>query len=119
MRRTLRFIVPALILVLIIGLLACFMAGKGISTGVCLVTDRGDCIIVLDDSPVVMGNQTGGEDAFDGLETGDRLWILHDGIQESYPGQTGVYLFLRRGEGGMTDIPIPVLDSLRELGWIS
>lgn len=119
MRRTLRLIVPALILVLILGLLVCFASGMGISTGRCLVTERGDCMVILDDSTVVMGNQTGRENAFSRLETGDRIWILHDGIQETYPGKTGVYLIVRAGDGDITDIPETVLDSRRELGWIS
>lgn len=119
MTKALKWILPGLILVLIAGLLVCFTSGMGISTGCCLVTERGDCLIILEDSPVVMGNRTGRENAFSQLETGDRIWILHDGIQETYPGKTGVYLIVRTRDGDITNIPEQVLDSLRELGWIS
>lgn len=119
MRKALKFVLPGLILVLIAGLLVCFASGMGVSTGCCLVTELGDCMVILEGFPVVMGNQTGRENAFGQLETGDRIWILHDGIQETYPGKTGVYLVVRTGDGDITDIPEQVLDSLRELGWIS
>ncbi len=119
MKKALSFVLPGLILVLIVGLLVLFVSGKGISTGYCLVTERGDYLIILDNAPVVMGNRTGRENAFGKLETGDRIWILHDGIQETYPGKTGVYLIVRTGDGAITDIPEQVLNSLRELGWIS
>ncbi len=119
MKRALRFIIPLLVLAIIVTLALHTMAGKGISSGICLVADHGSHLIILDGSPVVMGNQTGREDAFADLETGDKLWIIHDGIQETYPGKTGVYLVIRRGDGDINDIPAAVLDSLRELGWIS
>lgn len=92
--------------------------GTGMSTGVCVRADNGGCLIVLDGSPVSMHQRSGG-DMFSGLDTGDRLFIIHDGIAETYPGQTGVYFALKLSDGDRDDVPADVLHDLRQLGWIS
>lgn len=88
----------------------------GISTGTCLATDTGKYLIILDNSPISMNARRDNGSLFDGLETGDKLLIVHDGIAESYPGRTGVYLCLKVGEGG--EIPKSIIEELREMGWL-
>ena len=51
------------------------------------------------------------------LENGDEVLVLHDGINESYPGQTGAYAIFKLKDGDIDDISAEVLTSLTELGW--
>lgn len=89
------------------------------STGRCVLSGQGDCFLVLDGTPVELHNRTGNADVFGDLATGDRLFVLHGGIRETFPAQTYAYFCLRIGQGGMQDIPQHVMDGLTELGWLS
>lgn len=91
--------------------------GLWFSTGTCMVTENGSCLILLNDSPIVMHDTTGREGAFADLHTGDTIRILHDGIQETYPGGTGVYFCRVVKRGDIGDIPEDILSSLTPLGW--
>ena len=88
----------------------------GISIGTCLATETGKYLIILDNSPISMNARSGNGTLFDGLETGDKLLIIHDGIAESYPGRTGVYLCLKVGDG--EEIRESITTELREMGWL-
>ena len=92
--------------------------GIGISTGVCLISENGTCILINKNSPVVLSDLSQKKDSFSDYVTGDRLLVVHTGINESYPAQTGVYLSFRLGGGNEDEIPYEVTDSLKELGWI-
>lgn len=113
------FVAAALVLVLLcmaIGVMS--SRSLGISTGRFLRADNGTAMIVCDNSPISMSNQTD-RDLFGRLETGDKIWVLHDGIAESYPGRTGVYVVLRLAKGSIADIGQGVLDALHDLGWLT
>lgn len=88
-----------------------------LSTGVCLVTTDGTCLLVCDNSPIILSDRTGRSDAFSDLQTGDQLLVLHDGVQESYPARTGAYAVFRQGRGTVADVPQAVIDQLSQLGW--
>lgn len=90
---------------------------SGLSAGLCLMTTDGTCLLVCDNSPIVLSNHTGRSDAFADLQTGDRLLVLHDGVEESYPARTGAYAVFRQSRGTAADIPQEVIDQLAELGW--
>lgn len=115
-----KVLILVLVLVLIVGGLIGFMVVNTLSfsTGRCLVADNGSVMLILGNSPIVLSNR-GGAGMFDGLATGDEILVLHDGIQESYPGGTGAYYVLRLGGGSLADIPENVVRELTELGWIS
>ena len=104
--------------VLITGVL--FMAKHSISfsTGTCIVSDKGRYLIVMDKSPVSMHQRSGKNSIFPELDTGDKIFIVHDGVAESYPGQTGLYFILKLSDGDINDVPEEVLTELRELGWV-
>lgn len=100
----------------------CFLSARGLAphTGIYLEADNGSHLIVLDGrSPIVMSDHTGNEAAFSKLETGDELFVLLDGIDESYPGRTGVYFVLRIGRDRLDQVSQETLDTLDQLGWIS
>ena len=90
---------------------------SGLSAGLCLMTTDGTCLLLCDSSPIVLSNRTGRSDAFADLQTGDRLLVLHDGVEESYPARTGAYAVFRQSCGTAADIPQEVIDQLAELGW--
>lgn len=118
-----KIIIPFAILAAILILAGCFIGYMAIhslsfSTGRCIVTSNGSFLILLDGSPVNMSNRSGSEDLIADLQTGDEILILHDGIQETYPGGTGVYFCIKKASGSITDIPIYIIESLSPMGWI-
>lgn len=107
-----------LILLLAAALILGVLTGLGLrfSSGYCVITDNGACMIVLEGTPVELIRPGGN---FRNLSTGDRLLILHDGILETYPARTAAYLCLRVGSGSIQNIPQSVIDGLTELGWLT
>lgn len=104
--------------VLVVGVL--FMAKHSISfsTGTCIVSDKDRYLIVMDNSPVSMHQRSGKKSIFPELDTGDKIFIVHDGVAESYPGKTGLYFILKLSDGDINDVPEEIISELRELGWI-
>lgn len=51
------------------------------------------------------------------LTDGDRILIISDLINESYPGSTSARFILKLEDGNISDIPEDTLISLSELGW--
>ena len=91
--------------------------GFSFSTVRCIET-RQSYMMVLDNSPITMSNHSWNKELFEDLDTGDKILVLHDGIAESYPGQTAVYFCVRLEEGAATDVPETVISSLEELGYV-
>jgi hypothetical protein len=115
-RKRLLFLLVGLLCVVLLGIF--LMRGKDLSTGYCIAADNGSYLLVIDSSPIVM-QAIGSENMFSGLQTGNKILVVHNGIATSYPGQTGAYLCLRLQKGDPSDVPENVLAELRELGWIS
>ncbi len=102
------------LLLLVLGV----MAAKNLSfrMGTCIKTENGGCLLLMEDSPVVLSGKTAFA-RFDEYRTGDRLLVLHDGILETYPGRTGVYLVIRLNKGDGTGVPQEIINILSEMGW--
>ena len=105
------------VLILILTIFASCNNNKTTSTGRCLVTIDNQYLIVMNNSPVVMSNQSRKDNLFEEIKTGDMIKITHDGINESYPGQTGVYSCSILKTGTISDISKEVISSLNEMGW--
>ena len=105
--------------VLIAGVLFMAKNSIGFSVGNCIAADNGRYLIVLDNSPVAMHQRSGKESIFPDLETGDKIFIIHDGIAETYPGQTGLYFIVKLSDGDIHDVPEEIMSQLQEMGWIS
>ena len=99
------------------GLLWASQHSLSLSMGVCLKTQDGRCLLIVDQSPIVLSQRGKNDTAFADFSTGDRLLVLHDGVQETYPANTGVYGIWKTGSGSVTDIPQQVINSLGEMGW--
>ncbi len=94
-----------------------YFDGLGISTGTVLKTENGTCFLVKESSPIRLSFVFEDTQKNASYETGDKLLVIHDGIQESYPAVTGVYFSLKLGGGQEDDIPETVIKSLTQLGW--
>jgi len=109
-----------------IGILAClgllaggiFLRDKSITVGRYLESLHGDHLLIDGNSPDRMFNSSPWEDLFDGLQTGDKILVVHGPTLDSYPGQTDAYLCLKLQSGNIYDIPENVIDSMTELGWV-
>ena len=99
--------------VLFVGILF-WMVGRGFAphTGTYLECENGSHMVVMDKTPIVMHSKIV---SFDGLVSGDRIFILHDGMEETYPARTGVYFLMKIGTDGTVDET--VLQQLSDLGW--
>ena len=87
-----------------------------LSCGRCILLSDGGCMLIVDETPILLSNRTDKEDLFDGLTSGDEILVLHDGIQESYPARTGAYALLKTADGEMMEgISESVLNSISEL----
>lgn len=79
---------------------------------------NGTALLVTEDgTPIVLSIQAEGADPLSGLSTGDRISVTHDGIDDSYPHQTGAYDWALLEKGSLEDIPEETLADLEELGW--
>lgn len=106
-----------ILLLLVTGGVWFFSRNLTISTARCIVTKQ-NCMMVLDNSPIGMSNQSWDKELFEDLDTGDKILVVHDGIAESYPGQTGAYFIFRLEEGSIADVPAQVIESLGALGYV-
>ena len=86
--------------------------------GICIVADNGRVLLMVKDGPIVLSDRSKEGNLLDGLQTGDRIRVLHDGIAESFPAQAGVYRVEYLGKGDVGELSPQMLDTLRELGWI-
>lgn len=98
-----------------------FMSAKSlsVSTGRCIAGNNGRYLVMFSYDPAVMSNRTNNENLFADLQTGDKIWILHGPIAETYPAQIGVYAYGLLEKGGEADIPADIMKSLAELGCVN
>lgn len=118
MKKRLIILVPTVLILCFIGLVIGFLHNRSIMIGNCIVAKNGAYIIVSQETPIVMKDLTSNEDAFSEFQTGDKMLVIYDNIDTSYPAQTGVYFCMRWGNGDVSDIPEDTLRELSELGWI-
>ena len=85
----------------------------GMTVGRCVTANNGDLLLIDGNTPIVLSGRTGGLYA-----TGDKLLVIHDGVDETYPARTKAYLVLKLGSGSQSDIPQEVYQQLQELGWV-
>lgn len=86
--------------------------------GICLVANNGRVLLISENEPIALADRSKEGTLLEGLQTGDRIRVLCDGIAESFPAQAGIYRLKKLGEGSADEIPLQVMDTLRDLGWI-
>ena len=117
-----KWLIPVVVAVVMAALAAAFVGiavrrSWSVSEGRFLEAKNGHAMLIVDNMPIRMSDRTG-RDLFDDLDTGDRILVLHDGIAESYPAQTGAYAVISLAEGSLRDIPQQVIDNLTDMGWL-
>ena len=117
-----KWLIPAVIAAVVISLAAAVVGlaarrSWSISEGRYLAARNDVDMLVVGNTPIKMSDRAG-RDLFDGLDTGDRILVLHDGVAESYPAQSGAYAVFRLEDGAVSDIPQRVIDELTEMGWL-
>ena len=120
--------VTAGVLAIFLCLVICFVGilferGIGITTGRCIVSDSETVLLIVEDGysegfPVALGYNGSKDNVFHGWSTGDLVTVIHDGIRETYPGQTQMYYGWHKEDGSREDIPETILNQLTEMGWI-
>ncbi len=109
----------AAILIFIAGAFAVIIhKGYGLTVARALITDNNTYMMVDESSPTVMSTTKDKDEFFKNIKTGDKIFVLHSGIEESYPAQTGAYLCIKFEDGSVNDINSEVILQLAELGWL-
>lgn len=92
--------------------------GKALITGFSLRCDNGSYMIIEENgSPIRYSFDKAFGTDVNNLTNGDRILVISDLINESYPGSTSAYLVLKLSDGNTEDIPAETLSQLSELGW--
>ena len=110
-------IVCLIIIIFIIIINVVISKGIGISVGRYLEVKNNTVMLIKKQSPIQMTNRTE-KGLYNNLDVGDKILVIHSGIEESYPARTGVYAVLKIGEGTIDDISEKVVDELTKLGWL-
>ena len=118
-KKRLLFTILCVVAILIAGVLFIAKNSLGFHTGTYIAADNDRYLIVMDNSPIAMHPLFGHNSLFPDLETGDKIFIIHDGIAETYPGKTGLYFIMKLSDGDVGDVPEEIMSQLQELGWIS
>jgi hypothetical protein len=102
----------------IILLVGCSVNSKNSMTGIYLKSINGSSIIIDENRvPTLMDNETGKENIFDDLKSGDKIEITYHLINETYPEKTQIYSCNLIERVNVNDIPQDILDKLQEMGW--
>ncbi len=113
--------------IVVLGLLAIIVGGyfavialnsTTLTEGYSLKCENGSYMIIDErGSPIrYIFNKAIGTDV-ENLTDGDRILIISDLINESYPGSTSARFILKLDDGDISDIPEETLLRLSELGW--
>lgn len=90
-----------------------------ISTGNVLISDNGTCFLVRENSPIRLSLRDTEKNVIPELKNGDEIFVIHDGIAESYPASTGVFWCKKIRDGNISEISPDVISSMKTLGWLS
>jgi len=110
-------IIGGIIILFVMSVYILLNKGYGMSVGRYLEVKDGNPMLIRENSPISMHNRTN-RDLVDNLDIGDKILVIHTGIAESYPGQTGVYAIFKISDGTTEDIPQKVVNELIKLGWL-
>ena len=120
MKKLLKFtlgIIAGIVILLVISIYILLNKGYGMSVGRYLEVKDGKAMLIRENSPISMHNRSDW-DLYSNLDTGDKILVIHTGIEESYPRQTGVYAVFKISDGTIADIPQNVIKELTKLGWL-
>lgn len=79
--------------------------GYGISIGRLYFADNGTYLIDSDDMAMRVSDCSDDKELFKGYRNGDKVILFHDGVEETYPAQTGGYRIFCLSKGDSTYKP--------------
>lgn len=108
-------IILALVVLAVAGII--YMNARSLAFSVGRILYANDsAMLVIDHSPIEMSSK---KISFDKFTDGDKVLVLHDGIETTYPAKTGVYGIIKLSNGTVDNIPGEVLTELETLGWMT
>lgn len=110
-------VISVIIIFFVVSISMLINKGYGLSVGRYLEDKNGTAILIRENTPILLSSQHNG-DMFYKLDIGDRILVIHTGIEESYPAKTSAKKIFKIGNGSIDDIPKKVIKQLTELGWI-
>lgn len=90
--------------------------GYGISTGRLYFADNGTYLIDSDDVAMRVSDCSDDAELFKGYRNGDKVILFHDGVNETYPAQTGGYYIIRTSKGDGTYKPADEVLGVQSFG---
>ena len=79
--------------------------GFGITTGRLYFADNDTYLIDSDNMAMKVSDCSDDKELFEGYQNGDKVILFHDGVNETYPAQTGGYRIIRLSKGDGTYKP--------------
>lgn len=123
MKKKIIITVSIILAVFVVGIGAAALLSEhssiSVSTGSVLISENGTCFLVRENTPIRLYSRDAEKNILPELKSGDKIFVIHDGIAESYPASTGVYFCKKTGEGSISDISPDVISSMKALGWIA
>ena len=89
------------------------------SVGRYLKSTNGEHLLVINNSVTILNDVSDLFTPFDQIQTGDKLLVFHDAVEETYPARTDAYYAIRLEMGTIDDIPDKVIANLSMLGWLN
>lgn len=121
MKKKIIITVSVILSVFIIGVISATLLFNNfsisVSTGSALLSENGTLFLIKNNSPVRLSFDSG-EKCPENIGNGDKLLVIHNGINESYPASTLAYYVIKTADGNLSDIPEEVISSMKSLGWL-
>lgn len=95
---TCSFVVLCLVAVFVITYVMS-VQGYGISTGRLYFDDNYTFLIDENDMAMIVSDCSKDKKMYEGYQSGDKVLIIHDGVETSYPSRTGGYHIFRLSKG--------------------
>ncbi|MEN0642353.1 hypothetical protein MKY91_04145 [Alkalicoccobacillus gibsonii] len=83
-----------------------------------LKSSNGQSILVNDHDVVIMGNDTEEGEVCEDINIGDKIVVIADAIDASYPSSANVIRCKLIEEGSVNDLPNETIDYLQDMGWV-
>ncbi len=111
-------LIPIVFVAVVVSVMAFVHGGMGFKTAYVIKTTRDTDMVLMDNSPVVIRDETPRKKAFDKYSTGDKILLLTGPVAESWPGRAEMHWCIKLDGGNYADIPQDIRTQLAELGYI-
>ena len=110
-------LIPLSVALIVLMAVAFIPGGMGFKTARVIKTDSDTQMIFMDNSPVVIKDETPRKNAFKKYTTGDKIMVITGPVAESFPGGAAMHWCVKLDGGHYTDIPADLLETLYEMGY--